>query len=93
MSWEQRNKEFSKAQSDAQMAYIGAEREVRRLASENVMLRKLVWDMHRALFSLNLDHCQACPREDACVSVHKSFDCDDCSFERDMRELGIEVSG
>ena len=60
-------------------------------ASENVKLRSLVRDMHKALFSLNLDHCQACPREDACVFTHKSFDCDECAFERDMRELGIEV--
>lgn len=61
-------------------------------AAENAMLRELVRDMHKALFSLNLDHCQACPREDACVFVHKSFDCDECAFERDMRELEIEVT-
>lgn len=58
---------------------------------ENAKMRELVRDMHKALFSLNLDHCQACPREDACVFVHKSFDCDECAFERDMRELEIEV--
>lgn len=62
-----------------------------RLRDENAKLRELVRDMHKALFSLNLDHCQACPREDACVFVHKSFDCDECAFERDMRELGVEV--
>ncbi len=61
------------------------------LADENAKLRELVRDMHKALFSLNLDHCQACPREDACVFMHKSFDCEECAFERDMRELGIEV--
>ena len=61
------------------------------LQAENAKLRKLVADMHKALFSLNLDHCQACPREDACVFMHKSFDCGECAFERDMRELGIEV--
>lgn len=57
----------------------------------DAMLRELVRDMHKALSSLNLDHCQACPREDACVFMHRSFDCDECAFERDMRKLGIEV--
>ena len=59
--------------------------------SENARLRELVRDMHKALFSLNLDHCQACPRDDACVFMHKSFDCNECAFEHDMRELGVEV--
>ena len=61
------------------------------LKAENAKLRELVRDMHKALFSLNLDHCQACPREDACVFMHKSFDCNECAFEHDMRELGVEV--
>lgn len=64
---------------------------IESLETENAKLRELCADMHKALFSLNLDHCQACPREDACVFMHKSFDCDECAFERDMRELGIEV--
>ena len=64
---------------------------MRDARAENAKLRELVRDMHKALFSLNLDHCQACPREDACVFVHKSFGCDECAFERDMCELGIEV--
>lgn len=59
--------------------------------AENAKLRELVADMCKALFSLNLDYCQACPREDACVFVHKSFDCDECAFERDMRELGVDA--
>lgn len=63
------------------------------LEAENAELRALVRDMHKALFSLNLDHCQACPREDACVFMHKSFDCDECAFERDIHELGVEVDG
>ncbi len=40
MSWEQRNHDFAKAQTDAQMAYIEAER-------ENKQLRELVRDMYR----------------------------------------------
>ena len=61
------------------------------LEAENAKLRELVRDLYKALFSLNLDHCQACPREDACVFTHKSFDCDECAFERDMCELGVGV--
>ena len=61
--------------------------ESEKLKAENAKLRELVRDMHKALFSLNLDHCQACPREDTCVFIHE------CAFERDMRELGIEVDG
>ena len=56
-----------------------------RLQAENAKLRELVRDMHKALFSLNLDHCQACPREDTCVFIHE------CAFERDMRELGVDA--
>ena len=65
--------------------------DIGRLEVENAKLRELCADMHKALFSLNLDHCQACPREDACVFMHKSFDCNECAFEHDMRELGVEV--
>ena len=67
---------------------LNAEHLVRQnVERENAKLRELVRDMHKALFSLNLDHCQACPREDTCVFIHE------CAFERDMRELGIEVDG
>lgn len=59
------------------------------LECDNAKLRELVRDMHKALFSLNSPNCQACPRYDACVFMHMSFGCDECAFERDMRELGI----
>lgn len=45
MGWEQRNADFCKAQTDAQMAYIEAEREVDQLQAENARLRELVEDM------------------------------------------------
>lgn len=32
------------------------------LKAENAKLRELVRDMRKALFTLNIDHCQACPR-------------------------------
>lgn len=46
MSWEQRNADFCNAQTDAQMAYIEAEREVDRLQTENAKLRELVRDLY-----------------------------------------------
>ena len=45
MGWEQRNADFCKAQTDAQMAYIEAEREVDQLQAENAKLRELVRDV------------------------------------------------
>lgn len=45
MSWEQRNADFCNAQTDAQMAYIEAEREVDRLQTENAKLRELIADL------------------------------------------------
>lgn len=67
---------------------LNAEHLVRQnVERENAKLLELVRDMHKALFSLNLDHCQACPREDTCVFIHE------CAFERDMRDLGVEVDG
>ena len=42
MSWEQRNADFCNAQTDAQMAYIEAEREVDRLQTENAKLREQI---------------------------------------------------
>ena len=47
MIWEQRNADFCNAQTDAQMAYIEAEREVDRLQTENAKLRELVCMMLR----------------------------------------------
>ena len=49
MSWEQRNADFCNAQTDAQMAYIEAEREVDRLQTENAKLRELVRDYDKVL--------------------------------------------
>ena len=49
MSWEQRNADFCNAQTDAQMAYIEAEREVDRLQTENAKLRELVRELYHEL--------------------------------------------
>lgn len=52
MSWEQRNNDFCIAQTNAQMAFIEAEREVVRLEDENAKLRELVRDMWHDRFFL-----------------------------------------
>lgn len=52
MSWEQRNADFCNAQTDAQMAYIEAEREVDRLQTENAKLRE---QMERLVTLLRVD--------------------------------------
>lgn len=44
MSCEQRNADFCKAQTDVQMAYIEAEREVNKLKAENERLRSCLSD-------------------------------------------------
>ena len=54
-------------------------------------LRSTLRDMSKAFLTLDVDHCQACPRDMACTFIHKSFDTRECAFERDMLELGIEV--
>jgi len=64
------------------------------LKEENSKLRELVRDMRKAFFTLDIDHCQACPRDTIngpCTKFLVSGS-DECSFEEDMRELGIEVN-
>lgn len=64
-----------------------------RLKAENAKLRELVRDMRKALFTLNIDHCQACPRDTINGPCTKYLvgGSDECSFEEDMRELEIDV--
>lgn len=61
---------------------------------ENEKLRKLVRDMRKAFFVLDIDHCQACPRDTINGPCTKYLvgGSNECSFEEDMRELGVEVS-
>ena len=83
MSWEQRNKDFSKAQADAQMAYIEAEREVKRLESENAKLWELVRHMNTCLEHYEPDGsvgCEHCPLNN---------DAGNCDYERRMHELEV----
>lgn len=91
MGWEQRNADFCNAQTDAQMAYIEAEREVDQLQAENAKLRELCKDIYDETVSgcygcLSLEH------------VKHPSKCDNgiCEYKRivdRIRELGIEVDG
>lgn len=89
MSWEQRNADFCNAQTDAQMAYIEAEREVDRLQTENAKLRELVRDMWRFTGAA----CKKYPRlfdpaaQGGQMVQLNAID----AFEQRMRERGIEV--
>jgi len=60
---------------------------------ENARLREIVRDMHRAFFRLDIDHCQACPRDTINGPCTKYLvgGSDECDFEEEMRELGIEA--
>lgn len=77
------------AEHDESMAWD----RVRKAEAENAKLRELVRDLHKALFTLDIDHCQACPRDNINGPCTKFMVCgsDECSIEEDMRELGIEV--
>jgi len=79
VSWEQRNADFCKAQTDAQMAYIEAEREADRLEKENAKLRELAL----ALADCRNTTCDDCVRWD--------YPDGGCSLDGVMRELRIEV--
>ena len=66
---------------------------IKGVESENAKLRGIVCDLHKALFTLDIDHCQACPRDNINGPCTKFavWGNDECSIEEDMRELGIEV--
>ena len=64
-----------------------------KLKLENAKLRELVRDLYKVLFTLDIDHCQACPRDNIngpCTKFMVRGN-DECSIEEVMRELGIEV--
>ena len=83
--------ELERQISDYRARHIEQAGTITELESENSELRELVRDMYKAFFSLDIDQCQACPREDDCVYMYRVSDCMQCAFERDMRWLGIEA--
>ena len=87
MGWEQRNADFCKAQTDAQMAYIEAEREVDQLQAENAKLRELVRDM---AYCMQYEReCDECRMNGADGTITAPVGCD--GLRDRMRELGVEV--
>ena len=99
MSWEQRNADFCKAQTDAQMAYIEAEREVDRLKAENAKLRELCEKLYGYYVSGTLVPCDFCDRYDCEGNAPTTCKADEYEpdgivtkeIERLMRELGVDV--
>jgi len=63
-----------------------------RLEDENAKLRDLIADMSKAFFTLDIDHCQACPRDKARRRCQMFVTTDlECAFVTEMRKLGIEA--
>ena len=83
MSWEQRNADFCKAQTDAQLTYIEAERRAAELEDENAKLRELVADMRKAFVH------GPCYRW--CEHMPEPCDGDKCQYVSRMYELGVEL--
>lgn len=95
MSWEQRNEDFSKAQTDAQMAYIEAEREVRRLESENARLRQEIKVVGTVAYVHGVKQLQdenAKLRELVRTMFYTVHPLDREQFLANVTELGVEVS-
>lgn len=85
MGWEQRNADFCKAQTDAQMAYIEAEREVDQLQAENAELRQLVRVM--AYCMQEVRDCDGCAANGADGAATAPSGCD--WLRERMREMGV----
>ena len=78
MSWEQRNADFCKAQTDAQLTYIEAERRAAELEEQNAKLRELV----RAMWLYDYAGKFSSAPDDV-EHVAMVYRC--------MRELGVEI--
>ena len=89
MSWEQRNADFCNAQTDAQMAYIEAEREVDRLQTENAKLRETLKVL---MMGTNAELCADRDEADCGMcSMHHGED--GCTVVDAMKLLGIDMYG
>ena len=97
MSWEQRNADFCNAQTDAQMAYIEAEREVDRLQTENAKLRHDLEEANNQAEEVCIENAKL--RELVRDMWHEGMcecgsrgKCASCEYDYPtrMRELGLE---
>ena len=83
--WEQRNADFCKAQTDAQLAYIEAERRAAELEEQNAKLRELVRHLYTCMERQEPDGsllCANCPYEN---------ESNECDYEQRMEELGVDA--
>ena len=73
-------------------ALDAARREYMRLSDDNAKLRELAAGIGHLLFTLDVDYCAICPRDDINhpCPVH-TVEGGDCLYETDLRELGVEV--
>ena len=69
-----------------------AEYKYDNLKAENAKLRDLIADMSKAFFTLDIDHCQACPRDKASRCQMFATTDWECAFVTEMRKLGIEAT-
>ena len=85
----QRAKEFSKAQTDAMVAYCNAEHDLRELQAENDKLRELVLDMWQFTGAA----CKRYPRlfDPVCAGGQMVRPNMLDNFEQRLAELGVEV--
>lgn len=91
MSWEQRNADFCKAQTDAQLTYIEAERRAAELEDENAKLRGLVRFANKTVEGLcgmveNSPGCFMCP-----LNQDEDRACGAAELFSRMHDLGVDA--
>ena len=94
MSWEQRNADFCNAQTDAQMAYIEAEREIDRLQAENDKLRELVRELYACISHANEQDWFYFERDKFGCGLSCTVNGEGCGLSvlaDRMRELGVDA--
>jgi len=85
-AWPEHDSEFTFVRSTMH------DESVDRLKAENAKLRDLIADMSKAFFTLDIDHCQACPRDKASRCQMFATTDWECAFVTEMRKLGIEAT-
>lgn len=96
MGWEQRNADFCKAQTDAQMAYIEAEREVDQLQDENDKLVMKLNAEHIVRQNLAAENAMLRELVRDMAAEMRSLGVDFkrvgwCDYADRMRELGVDA--
>lgn len=66
---------------------------IKEIASENARLRELAAGIGHLLFSLDVDYCATCPRDNInrpCPVY--TVEGGECLYKTDLRDLGVEVN-